>query len=322
MTTPAIPTSLAPRLTRMHRGYEIRIHKKNHWRAKHRAWRMFADLPLEFTWTDTREWDALRAYIDAWYKGDSTLRGLFEERGLATEVEFPDPSHFVNNDPTQVNAARFFDCLKLSDRITVPLWTKVRFVTDGHNLVPATWIQMLIDADPVGFAHLKNSKGPWRLAKETDLDKMDLQVSEVTSGMYSEGMPERPGIAPPKVRRDRARLAKIDPVTAARVAASTQEQSESADDAAEDLGDDTQSQQAQGVAPITIKEHLIRRQQHDDGVIDLISQSVPTEGNPWFNRRILYKGRCIYAANSWVPCGPWTVWQRDDATLMALEIII
>ncbi len=303
--------------TRMHRGYEVKL-RKNTWRAKHRIWRMFAELPLEFTWTDTNEWDGLQAYIDAWYKGDLKLRGLFEERGLVTDIEFPDPNFLVNNEPTQVNAARFFDCLKLSDRINVPLWTKVRFVTDGHVLVPSTWVQALIEADPVGFAYLKG-RGPWRVATGADLAKMGVKVSEVTSSMYSKGLPAKRGQAPPKVLEDRLRLAKVDPVTAALTAAATPPAEEDNLDDAEEGAVESQPQQA---TPITTKEHLIRREQHDDGVIDLISQSIPVEGSPWFNRRILYKGRCIYAANAWVPRGPWTVWQRDDATLMALEIRI
>ncbi len=304
----------------MHRGYEVK-RRKNTWRVRHRIWRMFADLPIEFTWTDIREWDGLQAYIDSWYKGDSALRGLFEKRGLVTDIDFPDQSHFVNNEPTQVNAARFFDCLKLSDRINVPLWTTARFVTDGDVLVPARWIQMLIEADPVGFAYLKG-RGPWRVAKGEDLDKMGLAASEVTSGMYSEGLPEKRGQVPPKVARNRQRLAKFDPATAARVAAAEAAQEQESDPAEDDSSDAGGEQPPQSVAPITTRERLIRRVQDDDGVIDLITQSVPDEGQPWFIRRVLYKRRCIYAANAWVPRGPWTVWQRDDAALIALEIDI
>jgi hypothetical protein len=302
---------------RMYRGYEVKL-RKNTWRAKHRIWRMFADLPIEFTWTDTREWDGLRAYIDAWYKGDETLRGLFEGRGLVTEIEFPDPSHLLGEKLTQVNAERFFDCLKLRKHFAAPMWTKARFVTDGDVLVPDRWIQLLIEADPVGFAYLKG-RGPWRFAKEKDLDSMGLTVSEVTDGMYSKGLPAKRGQAPPRVLEDRLRLAKVDPVTAARVAATQEEPPAEAD---EEDGIEEQPQAQQSAAPVTTRERLIRRQQHDDGVIDLITQSVPAEGRPWFIRRVLYRGRCLYAANAWHSQGPWTVWQRDDAALITLEIDI
>lgn len=69
-------------------------------------------------------------------------------------------------------------------------------------------------------------------------------------------------------------------------------------------------------------EREVRRQVEDDWV-EVVTHVQPTEGRPYFARRVLNKrGTVVYAATAWHPHGPWKVYQRDNAALMLLGLAL
>jgi hypothetical protein len=266
-----------------HRGYWYR-HINGSINCEHLVWWMFPLLPKHFLWHDTPA--RLTQYIDAWYGGDRRTTARFEKDGTATEVELPDQADPDIGERIRTNATRLFAALALQDKFDVPLWGSTNFITDGRYLVPTTYINQLLAADPERFKHL-NPDAKWERATEKHLLAMKLKPEQVTSGMYRGRQPAAAGAGTP---------------------ISTAPSMETpAEDAAQD----------EAQAPP--RERTIRRVDRVD-YIEWVTEILPEGGNPYYCRR-LYHGRAmLYEATAWSPQGPWTVYHRDNTALLALGV--
>lgn len=186
----------------IHRGYWCSP-KGHGWHCAHKLKRLFPALPTAFHWHLRDDRGGLAAYIDAWYSGNMEVTANAEKHQRATAVEFMGPEEATKDGPrVSVNINRLLDCLQLRDVFDVPLWGKVTFTTDGNRLVPGHFIAALARHFPERFPQL-DPKQEWRFAKQPDLDALQLQRHEVTSGMYlgepAAGAPTaaEPGMPPP-----------------------------------------------------------------------------------------------------------------------------
>ncbi len=61
----------------------------------------------------------------------------------------------------------------------------------------------------------------------------------------------------------------------------------------------------------------------NDRHIDLLTQVLPSNGKPYYARRIflLQDGHCLWEGTAFNPGGPWKVWKRDSALLLAGKIV-
>lgn len=164
-----------------HRGFWYRRTVNAAHDCNHQIWWMFPLIPKRFTWTQTVP--RLHMYIDAWYSGDRRTTAQYEKEGAAVDLEMPDITDPPLAKRIRTSASRLFSALALQDEFDVPLWGSTTFVTDGRYLVPATYINELIGADPKRFGHL-DPKAKWVRAKDEHLKIMGIKPDQVTSGMY------------------------------------------------------------------------------------------------------------------------------------------
>lgn len=276
---------LAPRSR--YRGYELKPqHGQLH--GEHILWRMFPNLPKSFVWNSSDK-AGVRAYIDALY-AETSFAAHAEHEGLVTGIEHVDPAKVQVTDIIPVNVHRLFDTLQLADTFNIPLWGRVRFVTNDKTLVPATFIEALVSAHPERFGHLDPTAN-WHAATDADLRKMNLRPDQVTSGMYRDRY-----VKPAQNRPQR---------TAVRQPAPLHEPEPEADDSTP-------------TAPP--RERTMRRRDKGE-YADWLTETVPDEGPRWYTRRVYaHTGRILYIATSWQPHGPWTVWERDSSALLSMGI--
>lgn len=291
---PLTPSQLRARLQGawMHRGYHV-FRRSEGWQATHKVWRLFPRQPVEFWWRDYDDIEGFKRYIDAWYRGDLAHTQFIEKQQTAFNVIFPDPHDVQQLVTQQVSCRRLFDCLRLTDRAELPLWGRVAFVTNGHYLVPAEYITLLAEIDPDGLGHLKDQPGPWRAAKENDLASLGLTPEQVTSGLYLRG---RPGV------EVRPSTSTTTPVHQSAVGLPEPARVE-----------------AEPPPAAPPRERTIWRREHPD-YTDWLTHAVPPQGPAWYTRRLYRNDHVLYAATAWSSDGPWQVWERDSAALLALDL--
>jgi hypothetical protein len=142
-------------------------------------------LPIHFVWLPRDDRDGLKRYIDSLLLGRKTESTQIEQMGCITEVEYDLTPRSEDSD-VQINAHRLVDFLALRDHFNVPLWGKVRFVTNGKHLVPYEYIAAMSKlAGPYGAVF--DAAAPWKKATPKDLEAMGLKPEDVTSSMYRFG---------------------------------------------------------------------------------------------------------------------------------------
>lgn len=298
---PQSPSQLRVRLQGawLHRGYHV-FRKPGGWHATHIMWRLFSRLPLEFYWRDYDDIEGFKRYIDAWYKGDLAHCQMCEKQEIAFNIIFPDQTQVQALQTQQVSCRRLFECLQLTDKADFPLWGRVAFVTNGHYLVPAEYISLLAAANPDGLGHLADQPGPWRAAKDRDLDAMGLKPEDVTSGMYLRNPPKgvnvRAAVSSEHVVPSRPVLGLPDPARP-----------------------EAPAEVEVAVAPPR-ERTMYRRDQ--ETYTDWMTKATPDAGAPWFTRRLFRGEHLLYAATAWSADGPWHVWERDSSALLALDLDI
>jgi hypothetical protein len=124
----------------------------------------------------------LRLYIDRLYAGDSNFAIAAEKDGRVTDVSYPTAAEINATEWYAVNIKALLSSISMRSPCDIPLWGKVKFITDGNYLVPTAYIGALVAADNEMFGHL-NPDNDWHPASNKDLRKMDLLPEQVTSGM-------------------------------------------------------------------------------------------------------------------------------------------
>lgn len=281
-----------------YRGYQTITKRSGGYKCKHLLQHAFPDLPAEFYWANLDRTGLMR-YIDRLYLSDFVFCRQCEDDGRVTNVSYPVVENAEKRPDKTINVKRLFDCLQLVDTMNVPLWNRAFFVTDGNYLVPRTYIAELVRFAPDRFGHLDPNR-EWREATVDDLRAMNLRPEQVTSGLYLDHKPKTPVNGKPM------------PTPPAYHAQAT----------AKDMGratpqtDDVTEQDSAAPPP---RERTVSRREHDE-YTDWTTQVIPDDGRPWYTRRLYREGRVFYSATSWERDGPWTVWERDNAELLALGL--
>jgi hypothetical protein len=238
------------------------------------------DIPSKFVWAFADDKEGLKHYIDLILTGQRSEATMVEATGAITEQEMfhlDRPQDQVIN----VNIRRFVDYLLLRDRFSVPLWGKVKFITDQSNIIPREFIAAIAQILGEDGKFLDPNR-PWKHCTEKDLEAMGLKPSDVTSSMNR---------------------GKFSSHAASPSIESTFVPPEETD-----------------VPAPPPQEVEMRRDAYRD-YVDLLTQVRPEEGDPYFVRRIIsLRGPILWAGSAYRPNGPWKVWQRDNAQLLALGL--
>lgn len=142
-----------------------------------------AEVPSSLVWTAFDDREGLQHYLDAVLRGQRSRALYFERNGLAIDLVYPVMDMEKAQETIHLSFKRLIEILTLRDPIDVPVWGKMRFITDGRKLVPYEFITAVAEiVDPEGES-LKPSPF-WRFATGKDLDRMGLKPEDVTSGMY------------------------------------------------------------------------------------------------------------------------------------------
>ena len=181
-------------------------------------------------------------------------------------------------DTFRLSAKALFGCLALRDAFDVPLFEKVTFVTDGQKLVPTEFIALLSEcADNPEWF---GNPDKWRWATPEDLDRISGgDPMKINSGMYR-GKPNFMNSSVPL-------LPGVDADTG-------------------------------GEMPDTPpSETEIRRDAYEKH-FELLTCVRSSRARTYFVRRLAtYRGQVMLSASSFNPLGPWTVYARDSALLLA-----
>lgn len=276
-----------------HRCYYIR--PKNHgevhgWKATNLFPALGWNIPSEFLWTVREDKEGMCAYIDAVLTGRQSEIIFFETKGLAVDIKTAEIDR-PNDIKIRANITRFVDCLMLRDSFDVPLWGKIHFVTDGHNIVPVEFIAAIAQLlDPLAKKYTDPSREWWH-CHESDLTKMGLTTADVTSSMYRSRY-ERAGV---EVDSDDGNTAAMNGV---------EEDSES-------------------IAPLVQPREIEISRRRFDRHFELVTLVKPERKGAYYARRLLtYRGAQLWVGTSFFPEGPWKVYHRDSATLLALGVTV
>lgn len=245
------------------------------WKATSSVPALSPDLPWKFVWTAVEDKTGLQEYIDALLTGSRSRSSEFEEKGFVTSIE---TYHLDRPDDTRikVNIRHLVDMLAMRDHISVPLWARLHFVTDGNKLIPRDYVAALAQLAPE-HADLFDPKKPWDYASDKKLASMGLAPEDVTSSM------NRPKHTAAPVSRPRA-------------AAFGREQD---------------------AAPQEVRISL----RHFTNYFELITQVRPEDAEPYLTKRIARPdGTLLWCGTSYELQGPWTVYVRNAAELLALGI--
>lgn len=238
------------------------------------------DVPRSFVWNYKDDRDGLRTYIDAILIGRRAEAAATEANGAVSEVEL---FHYDRPENTviKVSIRRFVDFLMLRDQFDVPLWGKVHFITDGTNIIPREFVAAL--GQMLGDeGKFLNPNKPWRHCSEVDLKKMGLSPGEVTSGMY------------------RRRASSSQPVGMSQPDYGIPEDSD-----------------APPVAPRELEIWCRKKERYTD----LMTKVIPDEGAAYHARRIINtEGIILWSGTAFAVSGPWRVWERRTAELLALGL--
>ncbi len=245
------------------------------WKATSSVPALSPDLPWKFVWAVADDKEGLQDYIDALLNGSRSRSSEFEEKGFVTGIEI---YHLDRPDDVRirVNINHLVDMLAVRDHISVPLWAKLQFVTDGQKLVPRDYIAALARLAPE-HADLFDPKRPWDYASDKKLADMGLKPEDVTSDM------NRPKHTAAPLRRSRV----------------------------------TPSGREAGAAPQEVRISL----KQFNGYFELITQVRPEGEEPYLTKRIARPdGTLLWCGTSYDLQGPWTVYERNAAELLALGI--
>lgn len=262
------------------------------WQAKHCFPAFSPDIPKRFLWTAKEDKIGLCHYIDSLLLGNRSKSREYEDKGFVSDVEM----YHVERpeDPViTVNIRRLVDFLLLRDHFEVPIWGKVQFVTDGKNLVPRNFIAAIMQLDPDVAETLKEER-PWHPATMKDFERQKLLPAHVTTSLYRR---VRGSIKAPK-SEDRVTL----PPTATTYST-----------AQLPVARPNEEAPAPQETRIALKKH--------EGYFDLLTQVRPDGEQAYYTRRIAKNdGSLLWCGTAYDLNGPWTVWTRDSAQLMAFGI--
>lgn len=249
--------------------------------------RLLYEIPAAFTWTRARDRDGLCAYIDLLCQGRTTEAEYFEQQGVVTDVEEgerPDPDQVV-----VLRVEELLETLALRSEWRVPLALKLRFVVHSkeRSILPAEFTTNLLQHTQVeGWSDLTDLKHA-KVAREDDLrSRMGLRFGDLHTGANLDRAqwPARvPGQAP-----------EVDPAPWV------------------DADDDDPSPvpQETEVSRVVSPTH-----------VEVVTRVVQAGADPYFVRRVISeKGALLYEATSYQATGPWKVWTRDNAGLLARRV--
>ncbi len=230
-------------------------------------------------WNYRDDKEGLRQYIDALLTGQRSESAATESTGAVSDTEL-----FHMDSPTdqviRVSIRRLVDYLLLRDRFDIPLWGKVHFVTDGHNIVPREFIASIGQILGEEGKFLDPNK-TWKHVSEKDLEAMGLKTADVTSSM------------------NRKRFSNTPTATIDHAFADTEDG---------------------GAPPAPPREIEIRRDVFEH-YINMLTQVVPEGEDPYFTRRIInMSGVILWCGTSYELAGPWRVWTRNTAELLAIGV--
>ncbi len=164
------------------------------WKCRNMFPALILDIPAVFVWPERSDRNGLQKYVDALLLGNRSDAVALEAAGAVQDIEM-----YHMERPGDVNirvhARRFVDTLLLRDHFSVPLWGKLRFITDGATMVPSDFIAAMGAILGEEGRHLDPSK-PWKLCTEKELHAMGINPSDVTSSMYQN---RAPSVASPVV---------------------------------------------------------------------------------------------------------------------------
>jgi hypothetical protein len=271
---------------------------------------LYPDHPSAFKWKKAGpqpDFGALGRFIDAIYTGNVAAVNAEVENGNAFDLEYRPP----DNTPQELFSLRLpqlLSIMSLKAEVSLPLWGRIAFITDGKNLVPAEMLTMFAALAPHLFEAPPPGKAKWReISTEGDLWRtLKLRPEQVTTSLYRNHGPVG-GLKGPQPLSE-ADLAAQDAVSpGVRIDPAWRVAEPAA--AAPVVEDPPPEPDAE--TPIA------RNEGH--GYVELVTQ-VKSKPRSHYARRILAKGRVIYAATSWSLDGPWHVWERDTAAMLGLGL--
>lgn len=183
---PQPPTNTSMAWT--HRIYLMR-RKGDSWWAKSTIPKLGFDLPTEFEWTKKDDTTGLKKYIDLLLADRASEAQFFENVGSVINPQYLPESEDKGLGTIVVNFRAFLGLIEMRDNLRIPLWRKMRFLTNGARLVPTQFI-LAMSGIP-GFEHLAVGAEKWRIASRADLERMNLSEDDVHSGMYADQPPLR-----------------------------------------------------------------------------------------------------------------------------------
>lgn len=268
---------------------------------------IYPDHPSKFKWRKNGvhvDFGALTRFVDAIYAGNTAAINAEVENGNAFDLEYNPPDD-VPRDRFFLRLPQLLSIMSLKGEVPLPLWGRVSFLTDGANLVPAEMLTMFAALAPHLFeAPPPGAQTKWReIRTEGDLFRtLKLRPEQVTASMYRNcgpvGGPKGPQPLPEAeiAAREQAPSAPVDP--AWRVSEPAEAEVEPPPEPAAEV-------------PVT------RNEGH--GYTELVTK-VGSKPRAHYARRILARGRVIYAATSWNLDGPWHVWERDTSAMLGLGL--
>ena len=165
----------------LHRCYHLAPRKGGGWRCRNLFVGLAKDLPITFEWPSTEDRDGVKTYIDALLLSRMAEVTQIENAGLAINVVHDTTT--IPEDPiVPVKIARLADYFQLRDRFDVPLWGKVRFMTNGRAFVPIEFIAAMAQILDKNGDRMDCS-GDWHLASTDDLERVGLRPEDITSSM-------------------------------------------------------------------------------------------------------------------------------------------
>lgn len=269
------------------------------------------EVPHTFYWMARDDRDGLKTYIDALLLGQRSKSIEYEKNGLVEGIEM-----FTLDRPEEtrihVGIRRFIDTLTLRDNLELPLWGKITFITDGNRLVPTEYLAAISQLMDPETRKLFDVNRPWRGATVQDLASMGLRPEDVTSSMY------------------RYRDAEMTEAYGG-VEAAPEMVAEPVYEGGTPEGDDPPTAHTVAVPSAAhtpdpspqAREVEVRRNRYERHFeVVTIVEPPRRRGRVYYVRRLatLREGRMIWVGTSFFADGPWKVWQRETATLLALGL--
>jgi hypothetical protein len=291
-----------------HRCYLLQPRKFNGagaWKATSVFPALAEDLPASFLWTAREDREGLKKYIDALLTSRRSESIYFEKAGLVEEIEMPSIAR-PEDTKIRANVWRFVDFMTLRDACDIPLWGKVHFITDGHNVVPIEFLAAVMQLFDPEAKRFYNPKADWWHCRESDLERMGLRPEDITSGMYRQRY-QQPSVDAEGAEGEDV-LGEDDVVDT---------ETGSVDETP--TPQTTRATTRKPPSPVT-REISVTTAKHAKHA-DVLTLAQPKNGPPYYVRRMItYQGQLLWAATSYHPDGPWNVSHRDAAMLLALGV--